>query len=120
MFLKPLIATIIIHLSFPSTSLNAQDNNPLRMEFSPIISYAIYDYDPAWGYGAHLKLLCPVGRKDNAVTPSIYFDRLSMKNYNGKRSSYTFIHGGTGFRKHFNNVFVEPVFGFGYFIEGGY
>ena len=75
MLLKPasFILFCLLINSYPS---NAQKVKKPELEVNGSMDFALYDGDPLWGVGSQLKLLFPVGQKNNTLVAAVGIDRL--------------------------------------------
>lgn len=118
MLLKP-STFILFCLLVYSYSSNAQQVKKPQLEVTGSIDFALNEGYPLWGIGSHVKLLFPVGKKNNALVAALGIDRL-YEDFDYDAYSYTFALTSIGYRKNIKSFFIEPKAGFGTNIEGGH
>ena len=118
MLLKTSIIILFCSLITGHPSVAQQTKKP-QLELNASIDLGSYYGYFLGGFGSHLRLLWPVGEKNNAITASVGIDRLHEElAYDAY--SYTFLLTSVGYRKIIQQAFVEPKIGIGLSNEDGY
>lgn len=102
-----------------SYSANAQKAGKPELEVSGSLNFALYDDYPLGGWGSNVKLLWPVGKRNNALVATVGVDQL-YEELRFDAYNYTFILTSIGYRKSIKSAFVEGKAGFGICNESSY
>lgn len=97
---------------FCSCLVQSQKTNKPQLELNGSVNFALNEGYPLFGVGSHCKLLWDVGKKPDALTAAIGFDKL-YENFDVDAYSYTFLTTAIGYRKNIQSFFVEPKVGLG-------
>ncbi|GAO42301.1 hypothetical protein [Flavihumibacter petaseus] len=119
MLLRNTILTALCLVIAMANTAFGQQSRSFKLDAGAAGTIALYEGDPNWAYGAFVKGLWPIGKKDNALVGGIDYDRLSEL-YGDERYTYKFFLGSFGFRKTLNPFFIEFKAGIGVTKEGNY
>ena len=115
MITKKYISFITLCFFFNVQFAFTQQKQKPFLEGSASLDFALYDYTPALGLGAHLKLLRPIKNSDNFFVTGFDIDILSDLEAFGNDLDLIFMLASFGYRKRIKSFFIEPKLGGGLF-----